>query len=47
MSSKQRLTFDSPVGTITTKPLDTPKAQALAAEAKQAGAKNVTLTPAE
>lgn len=43
----KRLTFDSPVGTITTVPLDDTKAQEYESAAKAAGAKNVKLTEAK
>jgi hypothetical protein len=46
MPGKSRLTFDSPVGTITTIPLPEDQAQQLAAEAAAAGATDVTVTPA-
>lgn len=44
---KQRVQFDTPIGRITTIPLDQAKAEAIAAEAKAANATDVTVTDAQ
>ena len=47
MPGKQRVQFDTPIGRITTIPLDQAKAEAIAAEAKAANATDVTVTDAQ